>query len=251
MGKSLIRVLVVEDHEHSRAGICDYLLSQGMDVKEASSTAEATQLIEGWTPHVVVLDIVIPSQAGEKVDWHHGDGIRAAWLIKECHPDIGIVFLSNYPWYRPEVLDIVKSYGGLVYLVKAEGPPDELRGAIYQALEGRVVLDPRVIQGGTCWPDEMGGSLTEQQRDRMEYAVNQMNKLTEREQQVVELVVAARTNGGIAKELCISPSAVQTHLNHVYAKVGLNEIGEGAALDKRALLTKAYTVYRSRYVQSR
>jgi DNA-binding NarL/FixJ family response regulator len=244
------RVLVVEDHAQTRAGVRDYLLSQGMAVSEASSTADALQLVKQWAPDVVVLDIVIPPFPGEQVDLHHGDGIRAARLIKEHNSQIGIVLLSSHPYYRPEVLDLAgRGYGGLVYLFKGESPADELRNAIQQALEGRLVFDPQVGRGGTHRPDDTSRSLTAQEREKVEHAVSEMDALTQREWDIVKLIAASRTNAGIANELYIAPSSVQTHLSHIYAKVGLGESEQGALFDKRALLTKAYRVYRSRNVR--
>lgn len=249
MNSSHIRVLIVEDHAQTRAGIRDYLLGQGMEVKEASNTADALQLVEAWAPQAVVLDIVVPPRPGEKVDIHHGDGIRAARLIKRHDPSIGIVLLSSHPYYRPEVLELAgQGYGGLAYLFKGESPADELRNAIQHALEGRLVLDPQVSQGAIRRPDGVEHSLTEREREKIEYAVSQMGELTEREWDIVKLVAASRTNAGIAKELGIAPSSVQTHLSHIYSKVGLGESKEKALLDKRALLTKVYRIHRSRYV---
>jgi DNA-binding NarL/FixJ family response regulator len=246
-----VRVLVVEDHAQTRAGIRDYLSSQGMEVAEASNTADALRLVGEWKPEVVVLDIVIPPRHGEKVDLHHGDGIRAAQLIKEFDAAVGIVLLSNHPYYRPEVLDLAgRGYGGLVYLFKGESPADELRNAIQQALEGRLVFDPQVSRAGARRPNDTSRSLTDQEREIVEYAVSEMGELTEREWEIVERVAAARTNAGIARELHIAPSSVQTHLTNIYAKVGLATTEEGALLDKRALLAKAYRVYRSRHVPS-
>ncbi len=248
----MIRVLVVEDHAQTRAGIRDYLLSQGMEVNEASNTADALKLLEQWQPQVVVLDIVIPPRHGEKANLHHGDGIRAAELIKAYDAEIGIVLLSNHPYYRPEVLELAgQGYGGLVYLFKGESPAHELRNAIQQALEGRLVFDPQVSRSGGRRANDTSRSLTEQEREIVEYAVGQMGELTEREWQVVELVAAARTNAGIAKGLHIAPSSVQTHLSNIYGKVGLGDSEAGALLDKRALLAKAYMVYRSKRVRGR
>lgn len=243
------RVLVVEDHAQTRFGVRDYLLSQGFGVKEASNTADAMRLVAEWQPDVVVLDIVIPPRAGEEVDLHHGDGIRAARLIKAHDPQIGIVLLSSHPYYRPEVLDLAgQGYGGLVYQFKGERPADELKTAVRQALEGQIVFDSQVGAGGARHPDAVSHSLTEAEREHVEYAVNQLETLTQREWDVVQAVAAARTNAGIAKDLHITASSVQTHLSHIYAKVGLGPQKRGALLDKRALLTKAYEIYRSRHV---
>jgi DNA-binding NarL/FixJ family response regulator len=208
------------------------------------------RLVQEWKPNAVVLDIVIPPRHGEKVNLHHGDGIRAAQLIKVHDPDIGIVLLSNHPYYRPEVLDLAgQGYGGLVYLFKGESPAHELRNAIQQALEGRLVFDPQVSRTGAPRPNGTSRSLTKQEREKVEYSVSQMDELTEREWEIVEQVAAARTNAGIAKELHIAPSSVQTHLSNVYAKVGLGEGDDLGLLDKRALLAKAYAIHRSRHVR--
>jgi DNA-binding NarL/FixJ family response regulator len=249
---SSIRVLIVEDDALTRAGIRDYLLSQRMDVSEASSTADALQLVEQWSPHVVVLDIVIPPRCGENVDLNRGDGIRAARLIKERDPDIGIVLLSSYPIYRPEVLDLAaQGYGGLAYLFKGERTPSELRSAIQHVSRGGLVFAPQVGQNEGCSPDETSHSLTDLERDKVDYAVSQMSELTEREWEIVELVAASRTNAGISKALHIMPSSVQSHLSHIYAKVISSENAKGALLDKRALLTKAYRIHRNRHGQDR
>jgi DNA-binding NarL/FixJ family response regulator len=98
-------------------------------------------------------------------------------------------------------------------------------------------------------PNGVSRSLTEQEREKVEYSVSQMGELTEREWEIVEQVAAARTNAGIAKQLHIAPSSVQTHLSHIYAKVGLGEGRDLAMLDKRALLVKAYSIFRSRHVR--
>ena len=248
----MIRVVVVEDHDQTRAGIRDYLLSQGMEVNEASNTADALELIKEWKPDAVVLDIVIPARHGEKVNLHHGDGIRAARLIKENDPYTGIVLLSNHPYYRPEVLDLAgQGYGGLVYLFKGEGPAHELSKAIQDAVEGRLAFDPQVGRTGAPRPNGTSRSLTDQEREKIEYAVSQLNELTKREWDILEQVAAARTNAGIAKELFIDSTTVQSHLSRIYAKAGLGEGDDLALLDKRALLSKAYMIFRNRHVRGK
>lgn len=244
MDTNPLRVLVVEDYEQTRAGIRDYLVSNGMLVKEASNTSDALRVVNEWQPQVIVLDIVIPAIPGATVDLHHGDGIRAAWLIKTSHPEIGIVLLSNHPYYRPEVLELVsQGYGGLVYLFKGEGPAHELRQAIWQAQEGQLVLDARICQSADNRSNFLETLVTAPERQRIEYALSQFEKLTDRERDLARLVAASYSNIRIAKELIIAISSVQTHLNHIYGKLGL---GENDDLDKRALLTKTYQLQQAR-----
>lgn len=243
----MLRVLVVEDHPQTRAGIRAYLEAQAMDVREASNTAAALELVASWRPQVVVLDIIIPARQGESVNMQFGDGIRAARLIKEHDARIGIVFLSSYPGYLPEVLDLARQgCGGLVYLFKGERPADELREMIYAAHRGQISLDPLVSRAG----GQAGGatgSLADLERERVEYAARQIAELTPRELEVVALVAAARTNVAITQELHIALSSVQTHLSNIYGKTGLADDEQGALLNKRVLLRRAFVIYQNRY----
>ena len=254
---SKIRVLVVEDDALQRAGIRDYLLRQSMDVNEASNTADALQLVEEWAPDVVVLDIAIPPRHGDEVDIRDMEGIRLAQRIKEHNPEIGMVLCSNYHYHRSEVLNLVgqKGYKGFVYLFKAGTPPRGYRDAIYQAKKGSLILDPVVSEGTTYGPDVISRSLTEEEREKVEYAVSQMSsqmgQLTEGEEKVVKLVAESHTNKGIAEKLCISTSTVDTHLRNTYHKLGLTRGEIGDLLDQRILLIKAYIIYRSRHVRQR
>jgi DNA-binding NarL/FixJ family response regulator len=250
---SKIRVLVVEDDDLQRAGIRDYLLRQGMDVSEASNTNDALQLVEERAPDVAVLDIAIPPRRGEEVDIRDIEGIRLAQRIKEQDPQIGIVLCSNYPYHRSEVLDLVghEGYKGFVYLFKAGTPPRGYLDAIHQAKAGSLILDPVVSEGTTHGPDVISRLLTEEERDKVEYAVSQMDQLTEAEEKVVELVAASCTTKGIAEKLCISTNTVDTHLRSAYHKLGLADKEIGGLLQQRILLAKAYIIYRSRHVQQR
>jgi two-component system, NarL family, response regulator len=240
-----VRVLIVDDHAQTRAGVRDYLLAQSFVVREASNTADGLQLVQTWQPHVVVLDIVLPPRHGEPVNLVQGDGVRAARLIKEYDAHIGIVMLSAHPYYQSELLALVQEgYGGLVYLFKGESPAHELRQAIHDALDGRIAFDPQVSRSPRQQPTPLSHTLTDQERERVEFTVAQMTLLTERELEVVSHAAASKTNGGIAKALFITPNAVQTHLRNIYAKVGLGHTDR--LLDKRSLLAKAYAIYRSR-----
>lgn len=78
-----------------------------------------------------------------------------------------------------------------------------------------------------------------------------MPQLTGRQRQVTRLVAASYTNGGIATELHLSPNTIQTYLRDIYAKVGLGDKEAIKPLDERALLSKAYQIYRNQDVSDR
>ncbi|HEY85005.1 MAG TPA: response regulator transcription factor [Chloroflexi bacterium] len=249
MTNNNLHVLIVEDEIHTQSGIRDYLTRQGMTVNTVANAADALRLTVEWQPDVIVMDIVIPAQQGEEADMHQGDGIRAARQIKANNPGIGIVFFSSHPYFRPEILGLAgQGYGGLVYLLKGASPPDRLKEAIEQAHQGQLVFDSQVGRGNAQKPSETSLSLSEQEREKVEYAQSQMSQLTDRELEIVEQAAASRTAAGIAKELGIAPGSVQSAMRQIYSKVGLAESEGVTLLSKRALLSKAYIIYRSRNV---
>lgn len=200
-----LRVLVVDDDYLVREGARSVLSSvPGLEVVgTASSPAELIHQIDETGPQVVILDIRMPPT-------YRMEGIEAAHQVRQKHPDLGIVILSQHadPEYALEFLR--DGSAGRAYLLKERlGDPGQLVEAIREVASGGSVLDPKVVDG-----------LLEAQRRR---AHSRLQGLTEREHEVLGLMASGRNNGAIAREIVISERAVEKHINAIFRKLGLND----------------------------
>jgi DNA-binding NarL/FixJ family response regulator len=152
-------------------------------------------------PDVVLTDIRMPPTRTD-------EGIRAARQIRQEYPDIGVVVLSQY--VEPEYAINLFSDGsaGLAYLLKERvGDIDHLTNAIDQVSAGRSVIDPRVVD-----------VLVQARSGHKE---NKLQRLTDREREVLETVAAGLSNAGIAEKLFLSERAVEKHINSIFTKLDL------------------------------
>ncbi len=200
-----LRVVVADDEYLVREGARSVLSSvPGMTVVGvAGDPVELMVRIQDTEPDVVVLDIKMPPT-------HRAEGIEAAHLIRDKHPRIGVVILSQYadPEYALELLR--DGSNRLAYLLKERlGRPTQLAEAIREVARGGSILDPKVVD-----------ALMEAQRRRSR---SRVHGLTEREHQVLTLMASGRTNAAIAQTLYLSERAVEKHINSIFRKLGLSE----------------------------
>jgi len=138
------------------------------------------------------------------------EGIEAAHRIRERHPSIGVVVLSQHADEAYAFALLQNGTAGLGYLLKERVlDRDDLVAALRETASGRSVLDPAVV-------DALVGRRS--RTDRMP-----LNTLTERELRVLTLMAQGRTNGGIAAALHLSESAIEKHINAIFTKLGLAE----------------------------
>jgi len=204
-GSDSLRVVIADDEYLVREGARSVLSSvPGIDVVGlAGDPVELMGQIQQNEPDAVVLDIKMPPT-------HRAEGIEAAHRIREKHPRIGVVILSQYadPEYALELLRDGSNH--LAYLLKERlGRPAQLAEAIREVVRGGSILDPKVVD-----------ALMEAQRRR---ARSRVHGLTEREHQVLTLMASGRTNAAIAQTLFLSERAVEKHINSIFRKLGLSE----------------------------
>jgi DNA-binding NarL/FixJ family response regulator len=162
---------------------------------------ELLAAVEQHHPDVVLTDIRMPPTRTD-------EGIRAARQIRHEYPDIGVVVLSQY--VEPEYAINLFSDGsaGLAYLLKeGVGDIDHLTDAINQVSAGRSVIDPRVVDVLV--------------QARSSHKLNKLQRLTDREREVLETVAAGLSNAGIAEKLFLSERAVEKHINSIFTKLDL------------------------------
>ena len=204
-GSDALRVVIADDEYLVREGARSVLSAvPGIEVVGlAADPAELMTTIEEHEPDAVLLDIRMPPT-------HQTEGIDAAHDIREQHPRIGVVILSQHA--DPEyALDLLKDGSkGFAYLLKERlGSPMQLAEALREVASGGSILDPKVVD-----------ALLEDQRQRSR---SRLHGLTPRENEVLELMAAGRTNASIARALVLSERAVEKHINAIFRKLDLSE----------------------------
>lgn len=200
--KEKIRVLVADDHEIVREGVC-LLLSEEADleiVAKAADGKEAIKLAKELCPDIAIIDIVMPEL----------NGIEAAKQIKAVCPGVAIIMLSAYD-YEAYTLGALEA-GAVGYLLKGISPR-ELVNAIRMIHGGRGVVDLK------AW-DRMLPRLTPP-KDKDE-GKRSFGKLQTRELDVLKLVAKGMSSREIGKSLTISVRTVQTYLDNIFTKLGVH-----------------------------
>lgn len=192
---TVLRVLIVDDHAVVRTGTRQVLETSGdiTVVGEAETGAAALALVDAMEPEVVLVDVQLIDESG----------IDVARELAATHPSVRVVILSAHD--DEEFVHDAFEVGAAGYLLKTM-PRDELIGAVRAAGRGTVVVDPGLSS----------------RRDTQEASnVLGIRRLTWREQQAVELVAEGLTNRAVALRMGVSVRTVEGHLNHVFAKLGI------------------------------
>ncbi len=198
-------MVVAEDSYLVREGVVRLLESTG-DVEVAAAVGTAEELLEAvdrHRPDAVLTDIRMPPG-------HSTEGIRAAHAIRQGHPDVGVVVLSQHAdaGYALELLR--HGADGLAYLLKERiGDRDQLVGALRETRRGGSVIDPVLV-------DALVG------RRRLERSSG-LAELTERESEVLRAMARGLSNAAIAGELYLSESSIEKTVSSILAKLGLAE----------------------------
>ena len=207
--ESRVRVLVADDHAHTRAGIRVALEADGFDVcAEAATGRRAVELALEHRPDVALLDIQMPD----------GTGIWAAYEITEALPETVVVMLT----YSRENDDLFGSLraGASAYLLK-DTDPDRLAPALRAALAGEVTfprsLMSRIVDAFDDAP-------------RRPQAMTVTAGLTEREGQVAALLRDGSSTEEIAESLSMSPTTVRVHISNIVKKLRVGSREEAARL---------------------
>jgi DNA-binding NarL/FixJ family response regulator len=195
-----VRVLLVDDDDLMRAGLTAVLSSDTtIDVVgEAPDGRAAVERAIELRPHVVLMDVRMPGL----------DGIAATRELLAVSPDVKVVVLTTFE--QDDYIFGALSAGASGFLLKRTRP-EELIAAIHTVAAGDSLLSPSVTRtviqrlAGQPAPDAK--------------AEAQLDELTARERDVLELIARGLSNGEIAAKLVIEESTVKTHVRHILRKL--------------------------------
>jgi len=195
-----VRVAIAEDSILLRDGVARLLADAGIEVAAKCTTAdELLRFVRGYPVDVAIVDLRLPPT-------HSDEGMRAALQIREHHPDVGVLVLSQYTELGLANKLLSDSADGVGYLLKDRiSDVDEFIAAVRRVAGGGSALDPTIVST----------LLKRRRRD------DPLATLTPRERQVLELMAAGSSNQGIADTLVITLRAVEKYVSSVFDKLGI------------------------------
>ena len=200
----MIRVLIADDHAILRDGIRSILESQEdiIVVGEASNGEEAVEFVSKLQPDLVLMDISMPKT----------NGLEATRLIKERFPQVKVLILTQHD--NREYIAPALGAGASGYVLKRSGRR-EMLNALRQVHEQGTFLTSNITQ-------EVFQEYTPASRNGKE----EEHHLTDRERQVLQLVIEGKSNKEIAMVLGISPKTVSVHRTNIMSKLDVQNTVE-------------------------
>jgi DNA-binding NarL/FixJ family response regulator len=208
-----VRVLLADDQRVVREGLGTLLglLPDIEVVAMASDGDEAVALAIELRPDVVLMDVRMP----------RCDGVEATRRLRAHDPDVKVLMLTTYADNR-SVIDALRA-GARGYLTKDAGAA-EIQEALRQVKLGRAVIDPAVQHHLL---DAIASDTTAGQAEAQRHPYP--DGLTPREAEVLALIAAGLSNAEIARRLVVSETTVKSHVNHLFAKIGVRDRAQAVA----------------------
>ena len=202
-----IRVMIVDDHTMVRRGLATFLkvYDDLQMAGEAESGEAAIQLCAEVLPDVVLMDMVMPGM----------DGTAATRAIRQQFPSVQVLALTSFK--EGELIKNALGAGAIGYLLK-DVSADELAWAIRAAHAGRATLSPEATQ-----------ALVQTANQPLVPGLD----LTEREREVLTLMIEGLNNTQIAGRLTVSPSTIKSHVSNILSKLGVASRTEAVTLALR------------------
>jgi DNA-binding NarL/FixJ family response regulator len=213
-----IRVVIAEDAYLVREAV-ELILEGAPQIEVARSCEDGTALlaaVEEERPDAVITDIRMPPSSND-------EGILIAHSLRETHPEIGVVVLSQYADADYPLALLEGGSAGRAYLLK-ESIRDrrQLVAAIEAVVAGESVIDPKVVE-----------ALVEA---RAREAASPLSDLTRREYEVLAEIAQGKSNAAIASSLYLTKRAVEKHINAIFMKLNLSNPDDVSRRVKAALM---------------
>jgi len=195
-----MRVVIADDEVLLREGLSRLLAEVGIDV--VGTVGDAPALLRAVAlekPDVALVDIKMPPT-------HTDEGLTAAMAIRDQHPAVAVLVLSHYldSRYAMQLLD--RHPGAVGYLLKERiSDVVVLVDALRRVGDGECVIDPTIVSRLLHRPRASG----------------KLDRLTDREREVLALMAEGHSNQAISDLLTLSPRTVERHIAHIFAKLDL------------------------------
>jgi DNA-binding NarL/FixJ family response regulator len=218
VARMAIRIALGEDSLIVREGVRQLLaIDPAVEIVAAVSDADTLRdACDRLQPDVVLTDIRMPPTSTD-------EGIRLAAELRDTHPQIGVVVLSQYadPLYALDLLD--RGSDRRAYLLKERvHNRAELMAAIRAVADGGSMIDPKIVESLVA------------ARSRAERSP--LNDLTAREREVLSEIAQGKSNTAIAEALFLTKRAVEKHINSIFLKLGLADAEDVSKRVKAALM---------------
>jgi two-component system, NarL family, response regulator LiaR len=206
----MIRVMIVDDHSMVRSGLA-FFLREFEDFQiagEATNGLEAAQLSGAYKPDVILMDLKMPDM----------DGAAATRAIRERYPHIKVLILTSFP--DDALVQAAVQAGAIGYLLK-NATADELAQAIRAAVHGHATFAPEAVEAlvrGAHQPPQIGADLTE------------------REREILTLMVRGLTNPQIGARIFVSRATVRFHVSNILSKLSVTNRTSAVAVAVQANL---------------
>jgi len=211
-----VRVVIGDDAALFREGVARILGTAGFSlVGIAADADELVLLVAETTPDVAIIDVRMPPTNTD-------DGLRAALVIRDKHPDVGVLMLSQYADSDLAVTLLAGARRGVGYLLKDSiADVTELTDAVRRVGNGGSVVDPAVV-----------ARLVGRHRPN-----NAVDGLSDRERTVLSLMAEGRSNAAIAARLFLGERTIESHVHNIFGRLGLEDTPDD---HRRVLAVVAY-----------
>jgi DNA-binding NarL/FixJ family response regulator len=209
--------VIVEDHKLVAEGL-EVLLQGAADMEVVATMRDKSELVERWPSiegDVVLMDFRLPD----------GSGAEAASALRAHSPQTAVLFLSADE--SEEALLAAVEAGAAGYLLKS-GPAAELLAAVRSAAAGDVLIPPQKLSALVMRQRQLVHEKAIRERNDRE-RTQLLGQLTNRERDVLQLIVSGLDNKSIARRLAIGTGTVRAHVQHILEKLGVHSKLEAAA----------------------
>jgi DNA-binding NarL/FixJ family response regulator len=198
------RVVLAEDDVLIREGLARLLQGSSFDViGQTDNAGQLLELVDERKPDLAIVDIRMPPT-------HTTEGLDAARMIRERHPETAVVVLSAYVEVE-HAMDLLASGERIGYLLKSRAIElDEFLETLGRVVRGGSVVDPALVQ------ELVAARLVE----------DPLDVLSTREREVLELMAEGCSNAGIAHQLWVTEATVEKHVHSILSKLRLPETAD-------------------------